>query len=105
MDIQQAMQSPEMQKRMLQLQEELGSQEISLSVGGGMVEVTMSGLKRVLALKIDPEALSGEVDMVEDMIIAAFNGAAEKVDDMVSRRTGEIMAEFSLPPDLQLPPA
>jgi DNA-binding YbaB/EbfC family protein len=95
MDIQKAMQAPEMQKRMLQLQEELGSKEISLSVGGGMVEVTMSGHKRVLALKIDPEALSGEVDMVEDMIVAAFNHTAEKVDDMVSRRTREIMAGLS----------
>lgn len=95
MDIQQAMQAPEMQKRMLQLQEELGSKEISLSVGGGMVEVTMSGLKRVLALKIDPEALSGEVDMAEDLIVAAFNLTAEKVDALVSRRTREIMAGFS----------
>jgi hypothetical protein len=95
MDRQQAMQAPEMQKRMLQLQEDLGSQEISLSVGGGMVTVTMSGHKRVLALKIDPEALSGEVDMAEDLIVAAFNHAADKVDDMVSRRTREIMAGFS----------
>ena len=95
MDIQQSMrQAPEMQKRMLQLQEELGRQEISLSVGGGMVTVTMSGHKRVLALKIDPEILSAGVDVVEDLIVAALNHAVDKVDELVSRR----MAEFSSPP-------
>lgn len=106
MDIHTMDQASGIQKRMLQLQEELGSQEIFHSVGGGMVTVTMSGHKRVLALKIDPETLTGDdVDMTEEMILAAFNGAAEKVDDMVSRRTKEIMAEFSLPLDLPPPVA
>jgi len=104
MDIRPALtQASEMQKRMLRLQEELGRLEVSHSVAGGMVTVTMSGHKRVLALKIDPETLDGDVEMTEDMVLAAFNGAAEKVDDLVGRRTEDIMAEFPLAADLQPP--
>ena len=99
MDIQQSMQqAPEMQKRMLQLQEELGRQEISLSVGGGMVTVTMSGHKRVLALKIDPEALSAGVDMVEDLIVAALNHAARQGGRACQPPHQGNMAGFSSPP-------
>ena len=62
------------------------------SSGGGTVSVTMDGRKQVLSLKIDPEAVkSGDIEMLQDMITAAVNGASKKVDDTVQSAMGGML--------------
>src|SRR6187455_252327 len=80
MNIQAMMQqAKQMQEKMQQQMAEL---RVDATAGGGMVIVTMSGTKQLLSLKIDPEVVSKEdVEMLQDLIVAAINDAARKVDD------------------------
>jgi len=65
-----------------QLQKQMAEMSVEGSAGGGMVSVKMNGLKHVLGIKIEPEAVSsGDVEMLQDLIVAAINEAARKVDD------------------------
>ena len=62
------------------------------SSGGGTVTVKMDGRKQLLSVKIDPEALkSGDIEMLQDLITAAVNGAAKKVDDAVQSAMGGML--------------
>ncbi|MGD0437191.1 MAG: YbaB/EbfC family nucleoid-associated protein, partial [Bryobacteraceae bacterium] len=70
-------QAEQMQKK---LQEEIALIRVEASAGGGMVVVKMDGKKNVTAVKIDPE-VAGDVEMLQDMVMAAFNEASKKVDD------------------------
>ena len=64
----------------------------TLDAGGGTVTVKMDGRKQVLDVKIDPEAVkSGDVEMLQDLITAAFNGAAKKVDDSMQSVMGGML--------------
>lgn len=79
-------QAQEMQSR---LQGELETMEVEASVGGGMVTVTMSGHKQLRKVSIDPEVLDpADPDMVQDLIVAAVNEAARKVDEAVQSKLG-----------------
>ena len=71
-------QAEQMQKK---LQEEIALIRVEASAGGGMVTVKMDGKKNVTGVKIDPE-VAGDVEMLQDMVMAAFNEAAKKVDDL-----------------------
>jgi DNA-binding YbaB/EbfC family protein len=72
-----------MQKEMEKLQDALDDMTVEGSSGGGMVSVTMNGKQKVVSLKIDPEAVdSDDVEMLEDLITAAFNQALEKSKEM-----------------------
>jgi DNA-binding YbaB/EbfC family protein len=85
-------QAQEMQDRM---QRELGDTYTDASVGGGMVSVQMNGHKQLLALKIDPEAIDPEEPgMLEDLIIAAYNEGARKMDDTLREKLGTMAAEM-----------
>jgi hypothetical protein len=65
---------------------------VESSSGGGTVTVKMDGRKQVLSVKIDPEALkSGDIEMLEDLISAAFNGASQKVDDSMKSAMGGLL--------------
>lgn len=105
MDIQTIMkQASVMQGQMLQLQKELGDQEIKYSVGDGLVEITMSGRKNPLGIKLDPRVMDlKDVGLLEEMIMLALNRAVEEVDDILGRRTEELMAGLSLPANFSLP--
>jgi len=60
--------------------------------GGGTITVKMDGRKQVLSVKIDPEAMkSGDVEMLEDLITAAFNGASQKVDESMKSAMGGML--------------
>src|SRR5213082_291442 len=64
------------------LQKKMQETVVESSSGGGTVTVKMDGRKQVLNIKIDPEAVkSGDIEMLQDLITAAFNGASQKVDD------------------------
>ena len=86
----------QMQQRM---QEEVAQIRVEASAGGGMVTVNMDGQKHVLAVKIDPE-VAGDVEMLQDMVMAAFNAAAKKVDDETQAKMGGMLGGMGLPPGL-----
>ena len=94
LNIQQMMkQAQQMQEKMSKEMEEL---RVEASSGGGVVTVQMQGNHEILALKIDPEAVKeGDVEMLQDMIIAAINEANRKVDEAMKGKIGGM-----LPPGL-----
>ena len=96
MDIQQMMkQAQQMQER---LQRELAETEVEATAGGGMVTVIMNGQKQVLRLTIDPEVVSpDDVEMLQDLIMAAINDAQRKVDEAVAGKMGGMMGGLKIP--------
>ena len=83
-------QAQKMQRQMEENQKALEESEFKSTSGGGAVEVTVNGKKEVTKLKIDPEAVDPEdVEMLEDMIIAALNEAFKQVDDQKSKMMGQ----------------
>ena len=97
MNIQQMMkQAQEMQNR---LQKQMAELKVEGNAGGGMVTVVVNGAKQVLSLKIDPEVVSKEdVEMLQDLIVAAINDAHRKADEAMARTMGGM-----LPPGMKLP--
>ncbi len=96
MNIQQMMkQAQQMQER---LQKQMADMRVEATAGGGMVTVVMNGAKQVLSLKIDPEAVSKEdVDMLQDLILAAINDAQRKADEAMSQQMGGMMGGMKIP--------
>jgi DNA-binding YbaB/EbfC family protein len=96
MNVQQMMkQAQQMQARMQKQMEEM---RVEATAGGGMVTVTMSGAKQVLSLKIDPEAISKEdVEMLQDLILAALNDAQRKVDEALQQQMSGMMGGLKIP--------
>ncbi len=96
MNIQQMMkQAQQMQER---LQKQMAEMRVEAASGGGMVTVTMNGLKQIQALKIDPEVVSkDDVEMLQDLILAAINDAQRKVEDELNRQVGGLMGGMKIP--------
>jgi DNA-binding YbaB/EbfC family protein len=85
-------------KQYEQLQKQMQETVVESSSGGGTVTVKMDGRKQVLGLTIDPEAVkSGDLEMLQDLITAAFNGAAKKVDDSMQSAMGGMLGGMNLP--------
>jgi DNA-binding YbaB/EbfC family protein len=88
-------QAQQMQAR---LQKEMAALRIEATAGGGMVAVAINGDKQLLSIKIDPEVVSKEdVEMLQDMIVAAINDAHRKVEDALKEKMGGL-----LPPGMKL---
>jgi DNA-binding YbaB/EbfC family protein len=81
------------------LQEQIAAIRVEASAGGGMVSVKMDGHKNVLGVKIDPE-VAGDVEMLQDMVTAAFNEAAKKVDEESQAKMGGMLGGLGLPPGM-----
>ena len=80
------------------LQKKMQETVVESSAGGGSVTVKMDGRKQVLSIKIDPEAIkSGDVEMLEDLITAAINGAGTKVDEAVQSTMGGMLGGMGIP--------
>jgi DNA-binding YbaB/EbfC family protein len=96
MNIQQMMkQAQQMQER---LQQQMAELRVEGNAGGGMVTVVINGTKQIQSLKIDPEAVSKEdVEMLQDMIVAAINDAQRKVDDEMGQKMGGMMGGLKIP--------
>src|SRR5580765_9123699 len=96
MNIQQMMkQAQQMQERM---QKQMADMRIEATAGGGMVTVVMNGAKQVQSLKIDPEAVSkDDVEMLQDLIVAALNDAHRKADDEMQKNMGGLMGGLRIP--------
>ena len=96
MNIQNMMkQAQQMQERMQKQMEEM---RIEATAGGGMVSVVINGSKQVQSLKIDPEAVSKEdVEMLQDLILAALNDAYRKADDAMAKQMQGMMGGMKIP--------
>ncbi|MEE3105222.1 uncharacterized protein METZ01_LOCUS45276 [marine metagenome] len=96
MNIQELMkQAQQMQERM---QKQLAETQVEATAGGGMVTVVMNGAKQIMKLTIDPEVVSKEdVDMLQDLIVAAVNDAQRKVDETVTNQMGGLMGGLKMP--------
>jgi hypothetical protein len=96
-NVQQMMrQAQQMQAKM---QEDIALIKVEASAGGGMVSVKMDGQKHVIGVKIDPEA-AGDVEMLQDMIVAACGEAVRKVDEEIKGKMGGMLSGMGLPPGL-----
>lgn len=89
-------QAQQMQER---LQQEIALIRVEASAGGGMVTVKMDGQRNVLSVTIDPEA-AGDVEMLQDMVMAAFNEASKKVEAESQQKMGGMLGGLGLPPGL-----
>jgi DNA-binding YbaB/EbfC family protein len=86
------------QKQAHSLQEKMQQTVVEASSGGGTVTVKMNGRKQVLEVRIDPEAVkSGDVEMLQDLVAAAVNAAAQKIDEAMQSTVGGMLGGLGLP--------
>jgi DNA-binding YbaB/EbfC family protein len=99
MDMQQLMkQAQQMQKQLETAQAGLSDERVEATAGGGMVAVTANGNGEILGIKIDPEALDpDDVEMLEDMVLAAVNEAHRMASDLAQAKLGPITGGMGLP--------
>jgi len=91
-------QMQKMQKKMAQAQEELGEKRIEGTAGGGMVTITVTGHKEVVEVKIKPEVVdSDDIEMLEDLVLAATNDALKKADELTNQTMGQFTKGLNLP--------
>lgn len=94
----------ELQEKMGRMQEEMQRTEITGSAGGDMVSVTLNGKGDMKALSIDPGLVAdGDVEIIEDLIIAAHADARARVEDEMKKRMEDMTAGMPLPPGMKLP--
>ena len=85
------------QEQMLQTQEELGEKTVTITAGGGVIEVTMSGHQRVEGIRIDPEVVDPEdVEMLQDLIMAAVNEAIEQSQALAAEQMSALTGGLGL---------
>src|SRR5881396_3503408 len=96
MDIRQMMkQAQQMQER---LQKQMAELRVEGNAGGGMVTVVVNGAKEIQSLKIDPEAVSkDDVEMLQDLIVAALNDGYRKADEEMQKAMGGMMGGLKIP--------
>lgn len=86
-----------MQREMEQTQAELGEKELTVTAGGGAIEVSANGNKEITKLVIDPEVIDPEdPEMLQDLIIAAVNEVMRQIDEMVEGEMGKITGGLNL---------
>jgi len=91
-------QAQKMQKQMAEVQEELEKKEFETSAGGGAVTVKVNGKKELIDIQIKPEAVDpDDVEMLQDLIMAAANEALRTADETVSREMGKLTGGMNLP--------
>ena len=94
----------EMQAKFQAMQEEIAALEVTGQSAGGMVTVTLSGKFEMRALKIDPSMFKeDDVEILEDLLLAAHNDAKTKLEAEMQKRTSELTAGMPLPPGMKLP--
>jgi DNA-binding YbaB/EbfC family protein len=92
-----------MQAKMAEMQAELEAAEVEASAGGGMVKVVANGKNEIISITIDPEVIDkDDVDMLQDLIVAAVNQSREKVQEMQSEQMSDITGGLNIP-GLNLP--
>ncbi|WGF89700.1 YbaB/EbfC family nucleoid-associated protein [Marinivivus vitaminiproducens] len=97
-------QAQEMQAKMAEMQARMAETEVSGAAGGGLVTVTLNGKGDVRKIKIDPSLVDpNDVEMLEDLIVAAANDAKGKVESHMQEEMGKLTGGMKLPPGMKLP--
>ena len=91
-------QAQKLQKQMVKLQEELESATVEATAGGGVVTAVVSGKMKLESLTIDPEVVSpDDVDMLQDLVLAAVNEGIDKAQEMANKRMGALTGGLNIP--------
>lgn len=91
-------QAKKMQEQMMKVQQELEEKTVEASVGGGVVTVVANGKKEILEINIKPEVVDpDDVEMLQDLIIAAVNEATRKADEMIQNEMGKLTGGMGMP--------
>jgi len=91
-------QAQQLQARMLKLQAELAERTVEAAVGGGMIKVVANGRQQVVSIRIEREVINpDDVEMLQDLILAAVNDALAKSQEMVSSEMGKLTGGLNLP--------
>ena len=96
-------QAQKMQEQMQKAQEEMGRETVTGESGAGMVRITMTCRHEVQGVAIDDSLLSDDKDMLEDLIVAAFNDAVRRVEQTVQEKFSGMAGGLNLPPGMKLP--
>jgi DNA-binding YbaB/EbfC family protein len=96
-------QAQQMQENLRKAQEELGSIEVEGQAGAGMVKVTMTCKHDVRRVSIDPTLMKDDKEMLEDLVAAACNDAARRVEAVTQEKMAGFSAGLNLPPGMKLP--
>jgi hypothetical protein len=97
-------QAQEMQAKMAEMQERLAEIEVTGASGGGMIQVTLNGKGEMRKVEIDPALMDpNEVEVLEDLIVAATNDAKVKAEAQAAQRMSELTGGLNLPPGFKLP--
>ncbi len=87
-----------MQKKMMQLQEEIAQRRVEGTAGGGMVTAVVDGKLNVVEVRIDPAVVDPEdVEMLEDLVLAAVNQGQQKAQEMIEREMGQLTGGLNVP--------
>jgi DNA-binding YbaB/EbfC family protein len=88
----------QVQETQKKIQDELTRMRVTGSAGGGMVEVTLDGTKQMVAIKIDPQTVTpDDVEMLQDLIVAAYNEAFRKAEDEAAEKMGAMTGNLKIP--------
>jgi len=91
-------QAQQLQSKMMKLQEELADKTVDSSSGGGMVKVTANGRQQILSIQIEKEVVDpDDVEMLQDLVLAAINDALAKAQEMVSSEMGKLTGGLNIP--------
>jgi DNA-binding YbaB/EbfC family protein len=91
-------QAQKLQAKMLRLQEEMAEKTVETTSGGGMVKVVANGKQQIVSIKIEKEVVDpDDVDMLQDLVIAAVNDALLKSQEMVSQEMGKLTGGLNIP--------
>ncbi len=91
-------QMKKMQSQVARMQEEMAERTVEATAGGGMVTVVVNGNQEVVSLKIDPEAVSpDDIEMLEDLVIAAVNEGFRKLQQMMAEEMGKLTGGLGIP--------
>ncbi|MFO7708097.1 MAG: YbaB/EbfC family nucleoid-associated protein [Desulfobacterales bacterium] len=91
-------QAQQLQARMLKMQEELAGRTVESAVGGGMIRVVANGRQQIVSVKIEKEVVDpSDVEMLQDLILAAVNDALSKSQEMVSSEMGKLTGGLKMP--------
>ena len=97
-------QAKAMQDKMQELQKKVENSEVTGESGGGLVKITINGKHIAKKVEIDPSLLKeSEVDILEDLIVAAMNDATNKVSENMNSELGSLSGGLNLPPGMKLP--
>lgn len=91
-------QAQQMQKRMLDMQEELASRTVEATVGGGMVTAVVNGQQELMSLTISPEVVDpDDIEMLEDLIVAAVNEARHQAQELMTQEMSKLTGGVKIP--------